>query len=476
MILSDAWRGWSAFISVLGQRAQPATLAQLGGERRGFMMSFWGLFGGVNVPMAMWVYAALNTAVIIAAGGFVIHVATSVREWYATGEWRSVCRAPITALLDIIQQHFPLIVCLLWVSAVIYGLIDWTTTTWSSQGRLVFSALPALQILFVMGLARWLPLRFSRMLIGRVAGFLAIIAFLAPWVWIRPAYQPERYATPQTAAITPTHADFGNGLRLTGYAVTGTQMDNTAVMPGDFVDVILTWELLVRIAHNWSVFVHLNDPVIGVPIAQRDMYHGQGLQPTSLLKPGQELTTFYRLQVPETAVSPTELKLTVGLYDFGTGERIALDNGQDTFMLAQLPLADAPGQYPNALSINCHNEFGQVGYSPSSRLIQPGEAIDLTLYVRPLRPLTIDYTFFAQILGDDATRWAGVDLPLPTSQWAEGEIQAITLPLLLADETPGGIYPLILGMYTRPHDNGFQRLQLVAGDGRITQETFLRLT
>ncbi|MBE2224852.1 MAG: hypothetical protein IAF02_25150, partial [Anaerolineae bacterium] len=42
--------------------------------------------------------------------------------------------------------------------------------------------------------------------------------------------------------------------------------------------------------------------------------------------------------------------------------------------------------------------------------------------------------------------------------------------------TPGGIYPLILGMYTRPHDNGFQRLQLVAGDGRITQETFLRLT
>ncbi|MAU00586.1 MAG: hypothetical protein CL608_25865 [Anaerolineaceae bacterium] len=476
MILYDDWRGWSAFISVLGQRAQPATLAQLWGERRGFMMSFWGLFGGVNVPMAMWVYAALNTAVIIAAGGFVIHVATSVREWYATGEWRFMRRAPITALLDIIQRHFPLIVCLLWVSAVIYGLIDWTTTTWSSQGRLVFSALPALQILFVMGLARWLPLRFSRLLVGLLAGFLAIIAFLAPWVWIRPAYQPERYAPPQTAATTPTHADFGNGLRLTGYAATGPQTDNTAVMPGDFVDVILTWELLAPIAHNWSVFVHLNDPVIGVPIAQRDMYHGQGLQPTSLLKPGQELTTFYRLQVPETAVSPTELKLTVGLYDFGTGERIALDNGQDTFMLAQLPLAADPGQYPNALSINFHNEFELVGYSPSSRQIQPGEAIDLTLYVRPLRSLTTDYTFFAQILGDDATRWAGVDLPLPTSQWAEGEIQAITLPLLLADETPGGIYPLILGMYTRPHDNGFQRLHLVAKDGRITQDDFLPLT
>jgi hypothetical protein len=253
-------------------------------------------------------------------------------------------------------------------------------------------------------------------------------------------------------------------------------MGNTVVTPGDFVDVALTWKLLAPIVDNWSVFVHLNDPVIGVPIAQRDMYHGQGMQPTSLLKPGQVLTAFYRLQVPETAVSPAELELTVGLYDFDTGERVTLDNGQDAFVLAQLPLAAAPGQYPNALSINFHNAFELIGYTPSLRQIQPGGVIDLTLYVRPLRPLTTDYTFFAQILADDATRWAAVDLSLPTSEWAEDEIQTITLPLTLADETPSGVYPLILGMYTRPNDGGFQRLQLVAEDGRITQEDYLRLT
>ena len=474
--LYDDWRGWSAFIAVLGQRAQPASLAQLWGERRGFMMSYWGLFGGVNVPMASWIYTALNTAVVVAIGGFVIFVAGSVREWQSMSGWRSLRRAPITTLLEIVQRHFALILCLLWVSAVIYGLLDWTTTTWSSQGRLVFSAQPALQILFVMGLVRWLPLWFSRPLVGLLAGFMAVIALLAPWVWIRPAYQPEQYALPQTAAMAPIQADFGNRLRLTGYAVTGPPMDNTAVTPGDFVDVILTWELLAPITDNWSVFVHLNDPVIGVPIAQRDMYHGQGLRPTSLLKPGQDLTTFYRLRVPETAVSPAELELTIGLYDFDTGERVFLDNGQDALMLAQLPLAAAAGQYPNALSVNFHNEFELVGYSPSSRQTQPREPIDLTLYVRPLRPLTTDYTFFAQILADDATRWAAVDLPLPTTQWAEGEVQTITLPLLPTDETPSGVYPLILGMYTRSNDGGFQRLQLVAEDGRITQEDFLRLT
>jgi hypothetical protein len=33
-----------------------------------------------------------------------------------------------------------------------------------------------------------------------------------------------------------------------------------------------------------------------------------------------------------------------------------------------------------------------------------------------------------------------------------------------------------LGVYTRTEDGGFQRLQLVTGDGRITQDDVLTLT
>ena len=65
IVLYGDWLGWNAFIAVLGQRATPASLVQLWGERRGFMMSFWGLFGGVNVPMAMGVYAALNVFLVL---------------------------------------------------------------------------------------------------------------------------------------------------------------------------------------------------------------------------------------------------------------------------------------------------------------------------------------------------------------------------------------------------------------------------
>ena len=45
--------------AVLGQRAHPATLAQLWDERFGDDVG-WGLFGGVNVPMSSWIYRVLN--------------------------------------------------------------------------------------------------------------------------------------------------------------------------------------------------------------------------------------------------------------------------------------------------------------------------------------------------------------------------------------------------------------------------------
>ena len=62
-ILYDGdWFGLERFILVLGYRVPPATLRQLWSERAGFMMAYWGLFGGVNLPMPGWVYTVLNAA------------------------------------------------------------------------------------------------------------------------------------------------------------------------------------------------------------------------------------------------------------------------------------------------------------------------------------------------------------------------------------------------------------------------------
>jgi len=110
--------------------------------------------------------------------------------------------------------------------------------------------------------------------------------------------------------------------------------------------------------------------------------------------------------------------------------------------------------------------------------LNPGQTIDLTLYWRPLRPLNRDYTFFAQVVDEDTTRWASYDYPPAggTSSWTEGEVQTMTLPLTLSADTPARVYPIHLGIYTRSEDGSFLREQLVAEDGRITQDNFLLLT
>ncbi|HFQ93352.1 MAG TPA: phospholipid carrier-dependent glycosyltransferase, partial [Anaerolineae bacterium] len=301
--------GWSAFIAVLGQRAHPASLIQLWSERHGFMMSYWGLFGGVNVPMPAWIYAVLNGVLVLAVVGFGIFVIRILGDWILEiGRKRlpisnpsassgQVIQSLISNIFLFVERYFALVVCFLFASAVVYGLVKWATTTWSSQGRLVFTALSALCVLLVTGLVGWLPQRPSRWIVGGLAGFMFLVAATAPFLWIQPAYATGRYA--EIANPTDTAVTFGGKMRLTGYEISPRD-----VQPGDEVDLWLEWELLQPMARDWSVFVHLTDPVLGVPIAQRDMYPDQGLRPTSLLRPGERIVNFYRLRVPDTAVAP----------------------------------------------------------------------------------------------------------------------------------------------------------------------------
>ncbi|WP_420631695.1 glycosyltransferase family 39 protein [Candidatus Leptofilum sp.] len=481
IVLYGDFLGWNAFIAVLGQRAHPASLAQLWSERWGFMLSYWGLFGGVNVPMPLWLYHVLNGVVVVGVLGFVVYFVKEIIDWRL--ETGFSFQSLISNLLNFVAAKFALVVCLLFMAAVIVGLIQWATTTWSSQGRLVFTAMSAINVLLVAGLIGWLPRRFGQRLILGVAGFLFVLAALAPLAWIRPAYAHHQTAAPWLEQ-QPMNATFDGKLRLVGYEIGQTPVLSAAEVavaqqkatyqPGDTVDLLLEWEVLESMDRNWSVFVHLNDPVIGVPIAQRDMFLDQGLRPTSLLEPGETIFNHYQLVIPETAVAPANLQLTVGLYDFANFERLPLTDGADSVVLATLTLEPAAGDVPNPTLVNFDNELELVGFELNLRQAAAGETVDLTLYWRAKRPLTTDYTIFAQVVDDDTTRWASQDLGQPTSSWAEGELQTVQMSLPLSPDTPSKVYPVIIGLYT-VDDGQFNRLQIIAEDGRPTDD-FLRLT
>jgi hypothetical protein len=472
------WLGWNAFIAVLGQRGHPASLAQLWGERRGFLMAFWGLFGGVNVPMPGWIYTILNTLLVIAIPGFIFVALRAARAWWreTTGTWSSP-RGFIDNTMGFVVRHFAVVASLIFAAAIVFGLIRWATTTWSSQGRLVFTALSALLTLFTLGLVGWLPRRPARWTVSAVAAFMFVIAALAPFLWIKPAYEPETYAAlSQTAVFEPTDLNFGGQMALRGIAIESESGDRP-LQPGDTVWVHLQWEALTDMDEDWSVFVHAVDPVLGQPIAQRDMYLGQGLQLTSWLETGQQVVNSYRVQVPPTAAAPAQLEIATGLYDYATGERLPLAERSDTAILATLDLAPTPGTFPNPVSVEFEDQLRLLGYELAPRRTTAGETIDLVLHWEAIGPLDTDYAFFAQIVGEDTTRWANDD-PQPqlgTSSWATDEVHALDFTLTLADDTPPGLYPVIIGAYIQTEDGRFERLQIKAEDGRLTDD-FLELT
>lgn len=466
IVLYGDFLGWSAFIAVLGQRGHPASLIQLWGERHGFLMSFWGLFGGVNIPMPSWVYTVLNAVMLLGVIGFLVYmVRLLVSEVRA---WRGGNASWFARLLRIVERNFGLIVNLLFTAAVVYGLIQWATTTWSSQGRLVFTAISSIATLLALGLAGWLPRRPATAVLGSVGLFMFVVAAAAPWLWIQPAYTEE----PASGRLNElTGVEFDGRMRLAGYAV-----EYGDPRPGEPIVVRLEWEVLREMDRDWSVFVHLNDPVLGRPIAQRDMYPGGGLLATSFLEPGQRIVDELVLTIPPTAVTPAELEVAVGLYDYKSGERLLTADGTDAVPLATIPLA-AGWPYPNSVSQFFENGLELIGFSIDPRRVIAGETVNLTTFWRATKPLPEDYTFFAQIVGGDTTRYAAGDVaPIPpTSGQQAGEIFEVSFPLALDAATPPDAYPVIIGLYTRTPDGGFDRLQQVTPDGRLTDD-FLVLT
>ncbi|NHZ71800.1 MAG: hypothetical protein GWP17_01790 [Aquificales bacterium] len=479
------------------------------------MMSFWGLFGGVNIPMPMWIYQLLNGVLVASVVGFVVYFFQKIKDWKSKiGDWTwhlksydKACAEPaevlrtgslIFNLIDFIISQFGLVICLLFAGAVVFGLVQWATTTWSSQGRLVFTAISALCVLMVVGLIGWMPQKPARWLAGALGAFMFVVAALAPWLWIQPAYKTPVYASP----LDRVGAEFGGKLRLVGYGLaleetSALSKAEAAVSPGDSLWLTLEWEVLEPMDRDWSVFVHLNDPALGYPIAQRDMFPGQGLLATRLLQPGERIVNRYKLSVPSAAIAPAQLNVNVGLYDYNSCpacERLPVtDTGllpvnSDGVQLATVPLtatsallsAGVSGAYPNPISVNFGDELELVGYEIYPRRAQPGGVIELKTYWRGKRPLSHDYTFFTQVVDlETTTRYGSQDIQppdSPTSAWEPGQDYVIEMQITLDETIPPDVYPIILGAYTYSEETGFKRLQLVTENGRITQDDFLNLT
>lgn len=114
----------------------------------------------------------------------------------------------------------------------------------------------------------------------------------------------------------PVGALFGEALLLRGATV--------ARAPGQLL-VTPAWDVRAQPAADYVVFVHLLDSA-GNTIARVDIAPGGGAgQPTSAWQPGQQIAVPLPLALPD--MPPGDYRITLGLYDAQTGQRLPFAGG-----------------------------------------------------------------------------------------------------------------------------------------------------
>jgi hypothetical protein len=447
--------GINVFLDIVGRRAVPADWHQLWTERDTFMMSFWGLFGGVNVPMESGIYSLFNLIVMVSVAGLIF----GLLMWL----WRHARqRSPLTITPLMLARLFALV----WPLIVFLSLLSWTRQTWASQGRLWFSAIAALSIWLAAGLAAWTPNPgFTRNFNFGAVGVVFIgVAITAPFVTIRPAYTLDADAT------WP-----GETLQVEGYlpaCFRETQSDQDALCmaaqplagdlwPGDYL--VLSPVLTVKnpMAHDWSIFVHLVSEDGNIE-AQRDVYPGGGLLATSDLRSGETWNNLIAVKIPEGIYTPQNLDVYIGFYDLPTGERMSLVGAGDRvdpvlnrFYLGQIQLTPPPGSVPNPVHVDFGGELTLLGYEISDRSLPPGATTVVTLYWSARHVLKTSYTISIQVIDPDParlTKAAQDDSPPvpPVTDWPPGETQSETRTLTIAPDAVPGRYRLLVRVYADP--------------------------
>ncbi len=416
LVLYGDLLGWNAFLDVVGRRDHPASLAQLWSEREGFVWAYWGVFGAMNVIMAPWIYDVLSVLAVLAAFGLVLRIIRHLSG-----------RSPLAQ--DTMRNA---LLCAFWIALVFVALLRWTSLTPASQGRLMFPCIAVISAALAYG---WWSIH--RYVLIAACGSLVLLAFAAPFVFIAPVYARPPSAWSERLP-QPVNARFGDALTLVEAGPSAT-----TASPGDEVTLRLNWTLTQPLTRNYSVFVHLIDEH-DVIVAQRDMYPGQGSLALSEQPAGRLWSDHYTLRLSPLTPAPKQLRWVVGVYDFQTGERLRLPNGDDRVIFGSLTLEPRKSTEP---LLRYANGVELLDYTLSAAALAPGDALTITTRWRAAQPIANDLTLSLQLLDEHANKIAQRDLNQPLGQWQPGRTVEVTHILQTDPNAPPGVYRLLIVWY-----------------------------
>lgn len=459
----------NVFISVQGMRLTPITLRGWISEFGTFYRSFWGLFGGVNVASPELIYNAYNLLAIIGTVGFFRWSWQQLRGLpipKADNDSLETPSHPVDSKRSrdgrasdgsLIPQRGTWLL-LAWAALLFVLLIRWNYIAPSFQGRLIFPALGALNVLWAVGLLIWVKPNRRRRLATGLVGIVFAVALLLPWITIKPAY-----AFPEPLNYVPEEARFGpiifrakeDEIHLVGVEIPAGQ----SVAPSDDpVEVILYWQAFKSVQRDYLSTLHLLGRQ-NTSVGYVNRYPGWGMIPTSLWQPGQIWRDVYHIYVNEDAAAPSRLQVKASLYDPEIGQDLAA-YGPDGRLIELLLIGEArlSGHVQEVvladqtIEVSFDEGVRLVGYSMEPAPMLPGDLVTVTLYWKADQAITNNYTVFVHLIDSAGIEVANGDGPpvagdYPTYLWHEGDLikdeHSFILP---ADLTPGE-YEIAVGLY-----------------------------
>jgi len=450
--------GLKVMLAIVGKRDSDFTIIDFLAGLEGLKISFWALFGWMNVLADQLVYRIFDGIALLGGVGLICIAIKRLNGGEALDP--------------------PLLISLLWLLILAASFIKWTQATTASQGRLLFPAISAISTLLFAGLAQLVPRRFTGVLAGSVAGVMLILATISPFRCIAPAYARPPLLSSFDEQTIPhrVYINYEGKVELIGY-----ETDKDRVEPGDDLELTLYWRCLAEMDRDYSVFIHLfgRDEQ---PIGQRDTYPGRGTYPTSLWRAGDIICDRYKVSISPDAAAPSACRIEVGLYSLPTLEGVRDFDREGrplgSPIIGRVKIApEEPQSYaiPNPTYFNLADKVALVGYDLEERAVRPSDTLPLTLFWQALEKMDEDYTVFNHFIDEKGRIWGQRDSqPLdgyyPTTLWDVGEIVKDDYHLIIEDDAPAGEYQIEVGMY-RLEDG--ERLSIMDEGGRLIGDRIL---
>jgi hypothetical protein len=415
-------------------------LAELLAEGRRALLSRWGVFGWRNVQASEPFYVVVEVLTVIGVAGLLLLLARNY--------WRE---KRIT-----LGAGSPGAILAVWLilstAAILFQGLPW----WGDH---FWGVVPSAWLLGA-GLTAWVSDRRGWLLMGPLVIALAVFSWLAPSLFIAPAYaKPDTITLEEVpASLDDLNIAFVGGPFLLGYEIQENVLVNGA---GGELRVTLYWLARQRMHADFSasLAVYGRDEQL---ISHLDFHPGGGTYPTQLWVPGEVVVDTLRLPIAPGLGESVAAKLHVGVF-LGCGNHVAFLPAIDADgryvgarpRIARMRIASTPTKAyapKSATKVHFGDQAALVGYDLLPEQPHTGSPLSVILYWQSLAPMSVDYTVFLHLVDQEGNMAAQVDeQPIqgdyPTGFWRVGEqIRDIHIFPLSSTLSPG-TYDLRVGLY-----------------------------